>query len=450
MTPGKGGDDKDNPLHFSGEIKDLLTFKEAILSQADARDTTWLLEAGRALALFFARQIKDKTGSAATRKKALDREKVKTDSNHVPTSVDAYNDGALEEWFDDRDLATDLQMSLNKNRLASMGSNFCDHTKLGFKDAAALEKAHKAVDLKYLRQTNRMAVRIFHDAVFEHPTKETAARTKLHSILQNNEVSKILRGAVDDADDEWIAQPWRIPAVQIWGKICHKYEGMTDMLTGTMMEELANIITCLTGDARQRRTIYEADQDVERFGKTLIANFKDTATLWAFLRASVRQCHIHNLSNVGKDKAAWAKADEYLTNLMDSDTMLTLENTNDAIKRAENYMQRQDTDGDKRVAFSSAVDGSTDGHDEVNTLRAALKEKDQLLSALEAKFDSFSRGQTDGGNKRKKTTKKNEKECNYCKKTGKWFQGHDESECLHKKKDEAEAGLLAIKQGDQK
>ena len=132
---------------------------------------------------------------------------------------------------------------------------------------------------------------------------------------------------------------------------------------------------------------------------------------------------------------------------MDSDTMLTLENTNDAIKRAENYMQRQDTDGDKRVAFSSAVDDSTDGHDEVNTLRATLKEKDQRLLALEAKFDSFSHGQTDGGNKRKKTAKKNEKECNYCKKTGKWFQGHDESECLHKKKDEAEAGLLALRRG---
>jgi hypothetical protein len=160
---------------------------------------------------------------------------------------------------------------------------------LGFKDAAALEKANKAVDLKYLRQTNRMAVRIFHDTVFEHPTKETAARTKLHSILQNNEVSKIPPGAVDDTDDEWIAQPWRIPAVQIWGKICHRYEGMTDMLTGTIMEDLANIITCVTGDARQCRTIYEADQDFERFGKTLIADFKDTATLWAFLRASLRQ-----------------------------------------------------------------------------------------------------------------------------------------------------------------
>jgi hypothetical protein len=94
--------------------------------------------------LFFARQIKDKTGSAAKRKKVLDREKVKTDNNHVPTSVDAYNDGALEEWFNDRDLATDLQLSLNKNNLASMGSNFCDHTKLGFKDAAALEGRTKS------------------------------------------------------------------------------------------------------------------------------------------------------------------------------------------------------------------------------------------------------------------------------------------------------------------
>ena len=41
------------------------------------------------------------------------------------------------------------------------------------------------------------------------------------------------------------------------------------------------------------------------------------------------------LSKVGKDKAAWAKADECLTNLMDSDTVLTLENTDEAIRRAQ-------------------------------------------------------------------------------------------------------------------
>jgi hypothetical protein len=150
MAPGKGEDDKDNPLYFSGDIKVWPTFKEAIQSRADTRDTTCLLETGRALALFFARQIKDKTGSVVTRKKTLEREKVRTDNNHAPTSVDTYTVVALKEWFDDRDLATDLELSLTKNRLASMGSNFCDHTKLGFKDANALLRTHKDVDLKYL------------------------------------------------------------------------------------------------------------------------------------------------------------------------------------------------------------------------------------------------------------------------------------------------------------
>ena len=71
---------------------------------------------------------------------------------------------------------------------------------------------------------------------------------------------------------------------------------------------------------------------------------------------------------------------------------------------------------------------------------------DQRLSALEAKFDSFSNEQKDGSNKRKKPARKNERECTYCKKAGKWFQGHEESECHHKKKDEAEAALQAIKE----
>ena len=120
-----------------------------------------------------------------------------------------------------------------------------------------------------------------------------------------------------------------------------------------------------------------------------------------------------------------AKADEYLTNLMDSDTMLTLENTNDAIKRAQNYIECQDTNGEKRVAFSSVadVDAETE-HDEVKALRAALRDKDQRLSALEAKFDSFSHEPKDGGNKRNKTARE---ECNYCKKAGKGVQGYDES-----------------------
>ena len=59
---------------------------------------------------------------------------------------------------------------------------------------------------------------------------------------------------------------------------------------------------------------------------------------------------------------------------MDSDTVFPLENTDEAIKREQNYMPRQDNDGEKHVAFSSASDESNDG-EEVKAPRAALKEK---------------------------------------------------------------------------
>ena len=60
---------------------------------------------------------------------------VKNDSNHVPTSVDAYTVAALKEWFEDKDIATGLLLSLNKNRLTELGSNFTDFKKLGFRDS---------------------------------------------------------------------------------------------------------------------------------------------------------------------------------------------------------------------------------------------------------------------------------------------------------------------------
>ena len=63
-----------------------------------------------------------------------------------------------------------------------------------------MKKAHKAVDLAYLRKINRSACKFLHNTVFDHPSKETAPRTKLQSILKTNEVAEILKDAVDDDD----------------------------------------------------------------------------------------------------------------------------------------------------------------------------------------------------------------------------------------------------------
>ena len=109
----------------------------------------------------------------------------------------------LKEWFEDKDIATGLQLFLNKNRLTSLGSNFTNYKKIWFSDEAALAKAHKSIDLKYLRQLNRMTSRLLHDAVFEPSNKvDTSAQSKLNGILKNSEVSQILRVAVDDDDEK--------------------------------------------------------------------------------------------------------------------------------------------------------------------------------------------------------------------------------------------------------
>jgi len=91
-------------------------------------------------------------------------------------------------------------------------------------------------------------------------------------------------------------------------------------------------------------------------------------------------------------------------------------------KRAENYPQ----------------------HD-IKALRAALKESEQHLLALEAKFNKFDSFSHEPGedNKRKKPARK---EFDYCKRTDKSAQGHDESVCLQKQRDEADIKLQAIKE----
>ena len=50
------------------------------------------------------------------------------------------------------------------------------------------------------------------------------------------------------------------------------------------------------------------------------------------------------LATVGKDKDGWKKADEHLTILMDQEHMITIEDTDAAIKQCEQHLQRSATD----------------------------------------------------------------------------------------------------------
>ena len=91
-TPSKGKDEQDNPIHFSGDLRDWQAFKQALQSLADRKDYSWLFDTGKALCDFYVSQVRDKTGKASRRKIALAQEiNAKPDGNHVPTEVKALS-----------------------------------------------------------------------------------------------------------------------------------------------------------------------------------------------------------------------------------------------------------------------------------------------------------------------------------------------------------------------
>jgi hypothetical protein len=52
--------------------------------------------------------------------------------------------------------------------------------------------------------------------------------------------------------------------------------------------------------------------EFEKMTASLQKNFNSMASLMPFLRTSLRQTMMRRLAMVGKDKAGWKKADEYL------------------------------------------------------------------------------------------------------------------------------------------
>ena len=204
---------------------------------------------------------------------------------------------------------------------------------------------------------NRALTRTLHDAVLPGAA-ETINTTKLRSILKTPEVLKILAGETLGGEETWGKRPWLMPAMQLWAKLCYRFEVMTDMINGAFMDDLGEILNAVTG--LQRKTLYKADQEFEKMTETLVKNFTSIKSLMSFLRSSLRQTMIRKLSKVVKDKATWKKAEEYLFQLQDDDHMLTLEDTDVAIKRAEQYMHRNDDAGadnkDKKVVFKADVE----------------------------------------------------------------------------------------------
>ena len=261
----------------------------------------------------------------------------------VSTNVADYAKKDLQAAFTNATVTTSVLLELIAYRKTVLGAHHADHEKFGMtEDQLAL--AHAVLDANRLTMVNRTVVRLLHDAVYPSNTVESPDTIKLRSILKTPEVTKILQGEKLLTESQWAVHPWLMPPVHMYGRLTYKFEGMTDMINGSFMEDLSELLNSATGDQRRRKSFYEIDTEFEKMTASLQKNFTSMQSLMPFLRASLRQSMMRRLALVGKDKDGWKRADEHLTTLMDQEHMITIEDTDAAIKRCEQYLQRAATD----------------------------------------------------------------------------------------------------------
>ena len=196
------------PLKCSGKAQDWLKFKQQVQTEFSKSDDSqaWILESGQLVASVFTNAVKSMLKSAAEA------------SGGVSTKIQDYQTKDVKAIFKPSSISVSIMLDLNKNRKDMMGTNWADHTKQHFEDEDMLAQAHKILDRKHFARENMRLVRLLDDTVFSDGQDETVSTTKLRSILKGQSVTKILAGESSADEPDWIKAPWKMPAVQMWGR----------------------------------------------------------------------------------------------------------------------------------------------------------------------------------------------------------------------------------------
>jgi hypothetical protein len=107
---------------------------------------------------------------------------------------------------------------------------------------------------------------------------------------------------------------------------------------------------------------------MEILAENIEKNFNDVPTFLKFMRASMRQTMIRRLPKHSTNKPAWSKAEDFIQDLLQKNTALTLENTQMVIDRAQTYMSREE----KLLHTSTTLVSSTSADSEIEILKTEL------------------------------------------------------------------------------
>jgi hypothetical protein len=151
-------------------------------------------------------------------------------------------------------------------------------------------------------------------------------------------------------------------------------EGMTELVNGTFIEDMSTLLSSCT-EGKNRKTFFEIDKEFESMVTVVKSNFVTVDSFASSMWASLRQALIRKLAHVkSPDQATWIKSEDYIAD----DQMLTIENTDQAIKVFENCASRA-IDPTTTVLLAGA---SHDDNPEMVTMRADLAEMKGLVATL--------------------------------------------------------------------
>ena len=321
-------------LSFSGERTSWQLFRKQLRSSCDQNGMGWAITVGHAMNQFLIHMPANNAAAAAAAKK------------DIPANFEDFEaaDGLVLEGMIERSGALlTCKLAMIKSRTSSLGTNFSDYTKMRLASEQDLDDLIEATDKEYLIQVNRWLVRTIHGAIYPDGHTATTATNKLIHIVESPNIQKILNGESIGTEDTWsMEELWRLPGIAMYAKLAYKYEGFVDVLNGTFIEEISELLLSATTTGAKGKTIFEVDNAMEILAENIEKNFNDVPTFLKFMRASMRQAMIRRLAKHSTNKAAWSKAEDFIQDLLQKNTALTLETTQMAIDRAQTYMSREE------------------------------------------------------------------------------------------------------------
>jgi hypothetical protein len=115
-----------------------------------------------------------------------------------------------------------------------------------------------------------------------------------------------------------------------------------DVLNGTFIEEISELLFSATTTGAKGKTIFEVDNTMEILAENIEKNFNDVPTFLKFMRVSMSQSMIRRLGKHSTNKTAWSKVEDFIQDLLQKNTALTLETTQMVIDHEQTYMSREE------------------------------------------------------------------------------------------------------------